>query len=355
VSNKLFKYSIIVSLCIISMLLVACAQAAAPTTTAAPAATEAQKVYTLKMQGLFAPGEMWRLNKFTDEMTEMTKGRVVIKAFSGGEIVPSVEMYDAVKSGALDGAFNYGGYYADKLPIAGIEGGLPFSYQTPGEDMYVLMWEMGLGDLLKDVYAKQGIAWVGYLHCDPYALTTTKEAHSIDDLRKLKIRAAAKVAKALGNAGIPTVFIPIEEVYTAMSTGTIDGCIYGGAAGYRDMKFDEVAKYYYRPGILCTAPMNVLINKKVWDTFPSDIQAIFTYATSDWSQWNTWNYLKMEFEALKEMEPKGYKVIDLPNETVAALVAAAQPVWDEAAAVDADSAKAVEIFKNWMRLKGTLK
>jgi len=345
----------VVGLVVMAMLVVAaCAPAAEPTTGPAAPAAEAPEVITIKLQSLAAPGELWRFEKLETEVREMSNGRIEFKIFSGGEIVPTVEMLDAVKAGVLDMAFGCGAYWMDTMPIAGVEYGLPFSWKDPGMDVYVAFWEMGLLDLLREAYAERGVYYLGPVHTDPYALIATKECYSVADLQKLKIRTTGGVAKALENAGISTVYVPVEETYVALSTGTVDGCIYGGAAGYRDMKFDEVAKYYYKPPVLACAVCNQFINMDLWNSLSPDLQAILVYATSDFSQWMTFNYMKMEYEAIADMSTRGLKLVTLPNETVAELTKAALPVWDEIGAASPRAAKGVEIVKDWFGMKGEL-
>ncbi|HUV53396.1 MAG TPA: TRAP transporter substrate-binding protein DctP [Dehalococcoidia bacterium] len=336
------------------VLVAACAPATEPTPGTAAPNPEASKVYVLKMQALAAPGEMWRMEPLQQRLTEMSKGRLKIKAFSSGEIVPTVEILDAVASGVLDMGWFCGAYVSDKIPIAAVEFGLPFSWTDVGLDVYNIFWERGLLDLVREAYGEHGVYYVGPVHTAPYSLLAKTEARGIEDLRKMKIRSTGITAKALNNAGIPTVYVPVEETYVALATGTIDGVVYGGAGDYRDTKFYEVAKYYYRPPIMASSTCNVLVNMDVWNSLPSDLQAILVYGTSDYSQWMAFNYLDFEYQALEEMGKQGLKVVTLPDETVAELVEAALPLWDEVAASSPRAAKGVEIVKDWFRTKGVI-
>ncbi|MBL7208617.1 MAG: TRAP transporter substrate-binding protein DctP [Dehalococcoidia bacterium] len=351
----IWSRGMLVGLVAMAMLVVAaCAPAAEPPGEPSAPAAEAPEVITIKLQSLAAPGEMWRFEKFQQEVKEMSNGRLEFKLFSGGEIVPTVETLDAVGSGVLDMAFGCGAYYMDKIPVAGVEYGLPFSWQAPGLDMYVVFWERGLMDLVREAYAEHNTYYLGPVHTDPYALLATKECQTVADLQNLKIRTTGGVAQALENSGISTVFLPAEEMYVGLATGTIDGTIYGGASGYRDMKLNEVAKYYYKPPVQACAVCNQFINMDLWNSLSPDLQAILVYATSDFSQWMTFNYMDMEYQAIESMRKEGLKVVTLPDETMAELTRAALPVWDELASASPRAAKGVEIVKDWFRTKGVL-
>jgi len=345
----------VVGLVVMAMLVVAaCAPAAEPTTGPAAPAAEAPEVITIKMQSLAGPGQLWRFEKFETAVREMSNGRIEFKIFSGGEIVPTVEMLDAVKSGVLDMAFGCGAYWMDTMPIGGVEYGLPFSWQEPLLDEYVVFWNRGLLDLVREAYAERGVYYLGPVHTDPYALIATKECHSVADLQKLKIRATGGIAKTFEKVGIPTVFLPAEEFYVALATGTIDGVISGGASEYYDYKLYEVAKYYYRPAVQACAVCNQFINMDLWNSLSPDLQAILVYATSDFSQWMALDYVDREYQLQKEMTNYGVEVITFPDEVMAELTQAALPVWDEIGAASPRAAKGVEIVKDWFRTKGVL-
>jgi len=326
-----------------------------PTPTPTPSPPPAQDVYELKMETLQAPAELWELERFKKMIWEMTGGQIDITLYSGGEIVPSGEIIDAVGAGVLDMGYYAGGYWAGRTPIGNVEGGLPFSFSEPDSDMYICFYHRGLLPLVKEAYAEHDCYYLGPVHTAPYSLMANKECYTIAELQTMKLRATGGVGKALGNAGISTVYLPIEESYLALATGTIDGVIYGGAMSYELLKFYETCKYYYKPAIISSYICNIIINMDVYNSLPSNLQAILEYGTMEYNQWIAFAKLNGEYESLKEMSDKyGVNVVTLPDETVAELVEASLEMWDEVAAENARCAQAVEIVKEWMRMKGVM-
>jgi TRAP-type C4-dicarboxylate transport system substrate-binding protein len=318
------------------------------------AKAQKQKTYNLKVAGFFAQGEKWRMEHWTKNVERMSGGRMKFQIFSGGELVPSAELLNACVAGVADIVFNVGVYVQSKIPIGGIETSLPFAWRRTHVDKGVVFDERGLLDMVREEYAKKGkIQYLGYWATDPYQLLTVKPCKNLDDLRKLKIRTAGEVAKVLNAVGVSTVFLPVEECYVALSTGSIDGLIYGGASGYYDMKFFEVAKYFYNPPFASSMTCNTLINQRLWDSLPDDLKAILEVATRELSLWMANNYVDQDMKKLAlAKEQYGVKVITLPDSDMKVFGAAAQKLWDEYAKKGPECKKAVEILKQYHKDAG---
>ncbi len=86
---------------------------------------------------------------------------------------------------------------------------------------------------------------------------------------------AAEVFKALG---MTVVILPGGEIVPALQRGVIDAGEFSEPSSDMAMGFQDVAKYYYLPGIhQPTGIMDVLINKSKWDPLPADLKAIIEY------------------------------------------------------------------------------
>lgn len=347
----------LVGLVAMAMILVAaCTPAAEPPP--APGSTtptaETPEVFNLKLQALTAPGEMWRTELYEEMIEQMSGGRIQIESFSSGEVVPMAQAHEAVVAGALDIVITTGAYYSDWLPLGAVESGLPFGTTVPGVDVYIPFWEMGLLDLCREAYAQEGLYYLSPVDSGPYALITKEPVRNLSDLRKLKIRATSVTAKTLNSVGVSTVYLPPEECYTGLATGTIDGIILGAAALYRDNKIYEVAKYYVQPPIMSSFVCNILMNLELWNSLPSDLQSTLEIASYQFNQFLCYSYIFDEYQALEEMGRQGLKIVQPDEETVAELTQAAVPVWDELGATDPMAARGVEIWKEWFKLQGKM-
>jgi TRAP-type C4-dicarboxylate transport system substrate-binding protein len=283
---------------------------------------------------------------FVDLVNELSGGRIKIALHAGEELVPNDEMYDAVQRGTLELCYNAPAYYEDKLPVAGVENGMPFAW-TSTDQVLGFWYYADMDNVLRDAYAEQGLAWLGFVPTSAYTMVTNKPVKSLADLKKLNIRAYGTFADMLTRAGISTVYIPFTEVYVAMSRKTVDGALMADPAEYYDMKFQEVATQFVMPPFLEPYMNNIFMNLDVFNSITPEDQAILRTAVEAYRlpvrEW----YLSQGKQALKAMSDLGVQVVTLPPEDVNTLVQAAFQIWDERATEDPLRAQMTEKLKEW--------
>lgn len=316
-----------------------------------------KEVYNLKLVSFLSRGEMWLLDHFTKNWERMSNNRLKIQIFTGGELVPSTEIMNAVASGVADLGMSVGFYVKEQVPVAGAEAGLPFAWVTPWVDVNVIFYEKGLIDIVRNEYAEKGrVHYIGPASMDPYTLLMKKECNTLADLKKFKIRAAGDVAKMLNNIGVSTVYLPLEEIYLALATGTIDGVIFADSAAYYDLKFFEVAKYLIKPPLNITINANLFANQKTWNDLPDDLKAIIEIGYKEFSSAATYKFISDGAKKLDLAREKwGVKVIRLPEADVETLRKASLDVWQEYAKKSESSKKAVEKIIEWHKEAGYMK
>lgn len=218
---------------------------------------------------------------FAKRIKLMTNGFLDIKVYGAGELVPALGCFDAVRSGAIDMAHSAPYYWLGKAPEASFFCTVPFGLDANG----LLAWiKYGGGqELWDETYHHLGIKAL------PAGSTGmqmggwfNKEIKTIDDFKGLKMRIPGLGARVLSNLGAKTVLIPGGEIYTSLATGVIDATEWVGP--YHDylMGFYKAAKYYYFPGWHEPgAVLELIINKKKWDSLPSEFQQIIISATAE--------------------------------------------------------------------------
>lgn len=315
-------------------------------------ALAAEKKFNLRFQGYMGPEMDELYKKWTKKVLQASDGRIKITFFRGGELVPNDQMMEAVGKGTIDMCEGYGGYWPGKIDVGKIESGLPSAWTNIDEAEY-FYYGKGFIDLAREAYAERNVYFLGPSFGGPYNLLTKKPVSSLKDLEKMKIRASATVAAILQKFGIKTVYLPAEELYVAMATGTIDGLIYGSTFDYSQMKLQEVAKYYTIINLLTPGYVDdLLINMDIWKAFPDDLKAIMEMSVIDLAH-GFHNFVT--FHEQTTMEKGLFNVSSLPAEDAAALASAAQELWDEEAAKSARNAKAIEMLREIGRAAGRLK
>ena len=223
--------------------------------------------------------------KFAQWIKEMSGGRLTIKVYGGGELVPALEAFDAVTSGTAEMAHGSAYYWAGKAPAAQFFGSIPFGMNAQQMNSWLLSG--GGMDLWRELYAKfnlipfpagnTGVQMGGWFN---------KEINSIEDLQGLKMRIPGFGGKVLGKAGGTPVLSAGSEIYTNLERGVIDATEWIGPFHDYKMGFQDIAKYYYTPGWHESGTvLECFINKLKYEALPKDLQVIVESAALRLNMW----------------------------------------------------------------------
>lgn len=320
------------------------AVAGAATTAAIPSIANAKgKKMRLKMQSWWGKEADPVFDQFIDNIKIGTEGNIRIKRYQGGAIVPDAEMVDAVSKGTLDMCEGYGGYWPGKVDMAMLESGMPGAWSTYEQADW--LFRNGLSDLVAEAYAEMNIKYLGVILGGPFDLLTKEPVTKLADLKKMKIRATPAMAKILQKFDIPTVFIPGSELYIALSTGAIDGLIYGGPMEYVNMKLYEVAKHYTKLNILHPGFTDcMLVNMDKWKSMSEADQKVMELAYEA----HAGNMYAFMMDGM--FNPKytdKFEFAELPAEESKQMREAGKALWEEAAQKSERMKKAIEILNTF--------
>ena len=306
--------------------------------------------YKLKMQTYYSPTTAMGAKYFAEQVNKLTGGRVEIQVFTGGELVGSANILKAVRNGMIDIGHGMGHHFTERKTGL-LESGLPMSWMSAVE-ADVLYEQRGLKKLFGDDYAKLGVVYLGPTWAAPSHTLSKQPIRSLDEMRKMKIRAVGATAKMLSAVGVNVVNLPPEDIYMALTTGQIDGVVYGSAAEYKETKFYEVAGWLNVTPLIDPITDTLIINKKLWESLPEDIRAAFQ-AAADQTRWSY--YIWSEGESLKVMkELFKDKMTTFPEADQKILVKAAEQIWEEEALKSPDARQGVDILKEFAKSKGRL-
>ncbi|MDR5901607.1 TRAP transporter substrate-binding protein DctP [Halomonas icarae] len=306
-------------------------------------------VVEIRMQRYTGTEEDPIFERYQEMLAEASDGRIQLKIFRGGELVPNDQMFVALRSGTLQAIYGYAGYWGGQMDTAVLESGIPMAW-TSLEEAKELWSERGLGDLLSENYARQGVQYTVPIFGGRFDLLTKEPVNSLEDMSELKVRATPSVSAVLEHFDIPTVYIPPQEFYIALSTNTIDGLIYGGPYDYSVLKLDEVATHYTDLNMLYPGFVdNILVNQNTWNRMSEELQDTFMEVTAEWA-----DYRHQKFVEWNEEEAHRFEVTSLPDDDVLAMTEAAQEVWDTEAEKSPVAAEAIEMVRDLARDKGRL-
>jgi TRAP-type mannitol/chloroaromatic compound transport system substrate-binding protein len=201
-------------------------------------------------------------------------GRITVKVYGAGELVPALEVFDAVSSGTAEMGHGGAYYWKGKVPAASLFSAVPFG-MTAQEVNGWLYYGGGL-ELWQEAYAPFGILpFPGGNSGTQMGGWFNKEINSVADLKGLKMRIPGLGGEVLARAGGTPVTLPGQEIFTSLQSGAIDATEWVGP--YNDLAFGlhKAAKYYYYPGWQEPGSMlEAMVNKKAFDALSPDLQAI---------------------------------------------------------------------------------
>jgi TRAP-type mannitol/chloroaromatic compound transport system substrate-binding protein len=231
-------------------------------------------------------------NMFAAWVKEMTAGQMEIKVYGAGELIPGLECFDAVSSGAAEIASGASYYWGGKAPAAPFFTTVPFGMNA--QQMNAWLYSGGGLDLWRELYAKFGlIPFPGGNTGVQMAGWFNKEINTINDFKGLKMRIPGLGAKVLSKAGGTAILSSGNEIYTNLERGVIDATEWIGPYHDYIMGFHKIAKYYYAPGWHETgSTLELFVNMKAFNDLPSHLKAILETAAARMNIW-----VLSEFEA----------------------------------------------------------
>jgi len=231
-------------------------------------------------------------NLMAEWVYAMSGGRLEIKVYGGGELVPPLESFDAVKDGAADMGHGVAYYWAGKLPAAQFFAAVPFGMNAQQLNAWILcgggmkLWEelYAPHNLIPMCGGNTGVQMGGWFN---------REINSIADLKGLKMRMPGLGGKVLEKAGGSPVLLAGGEIYTGLERGVIDATEWIGPYHDYKMGFHQIADYYYVNGWHETgASLEAIFNKERFESLPEDLQEILRSAVLRANHW-----VLSEFEA----------------------------------------------------------
>ena len=222
--------------------------------------------------------------RLAKRINDATDGRINIKPYGAGELVPALESFDAVRNGTADVYHAAAYYWQGKSPAFAFFTTVPFGMTEPELEAWIR--HGGGQELYDELYADYGLK--------PFVAGNSgvqmggffrKEINSVEDLKGLKMRMPGLGGSVMKKLGVSTVNLPGGEIYPALQSGTIDATEWVGPWQDLMMGFHKVAPYYYHPGFHEPgSAWETVFNKNVWDSFSKSdqmvIEACIGYETS---------------------------------------------------------------------------
>jgi len=263
-------------------------------------------------------------------VSDATGGRFQIQVFAAGEIVPGLQVLDAVQNGTVEVGQTIMYYYIGKNPTMAFGAIVPFGMNTRQHNAW---WYQGGGSELFNDFLSKGYGCTGF----PCLNTGTqmggwfrKEIKTVADLKGLKFRVGGVAGAVLQRLGVVPQQLAGGDIYPALEKGTIDAAEWVGPYDDEKLGFAKIAKYYYTPGWWeGNAPSMMLVGTKAWESLPKDYQAIFTAACGESNAVATARYDHVNPAAMRKLIAGGTQLRVFSRDIMDACYTAAHAQYEE--------------------------
>jgi TRAP-type mannitol/chloroaromatic compound transport system substrate-binding protein len=269
---------------------------------------------------------------FVKRVAAATDNKFEIRLFAAGEIVPGLQVLDAVQKGTVEMGHTASYYYVGKDPT--------FVFDTAGlfglnqRQQNAWMYHGGGLQLYREFLKDYNIVNIpGGNTGAQMGGWYRKEINSPDDLKGMKMRIGGQAGLALAKLGVIVQQLAGGDIYPALEKGTIDAAEWVGPYDDEKLGFHKVAKYYYYPGWWEGGPqVSYYINDKQWNELPKAYQAIVEAAAAEAASWMTAKYDAGNPAALRRLVAGGAVLKPFPRSVMEACYKAVNQLHSELAA-----------------------
>ncbi|MDH5786277.1 MAG: substrate-binding domain-containing protein [Chromatiales bacterium] len=318
---------------------------------------EAAKGTTWKVQTTWDAGTTGYslFEKWANGFKEKSGGELTIKPFPAKAVAADNNaLFEAVKTGVLQGMNPFTLYWAGKMPATVFLSSYPAGPDQPAQ-WDTMFYGLGMLEMAREIYAKQGLFYVGPIHHDANIIHSKKPVNSLEDFKGLKLRVPGGMVSEVFQAfGASTVAMPGSDIFPALEKGTIDAADYVGPAVNWDLGFGQVTKYIlfgpagmmslYQPVDL----MDLTVNLGAWKRLSTQTQDLVVDMVRSYSVDHYVSIQKRNVDALQKFKDSGSVVSRLSMDDVAEFRRRAIPIWYKWANKDADAKRVFKLQLDYM-------
>ncbi|TCS34020.1 secreted protein [Paucimonas lemoignei] len=324
---------------------------ASATALAAPALAQSQPTINWRLASSF-PKSLDTIygaaETFSKRVSALTGGKFNIRVFAGGEIVPALQVLDAVQNGTVEIGHSASYYYFGKDPTFAFDAAVPFGLNSRQQTAW---FDQGGGrELLREFFRGYGIMnFQGGNTGTQMGGWFRKEIKTVKDLDGLKMRISAFAGKVMQPLGLVPQQIAGGDIYPALEKGTIDAAEWIGPYDDEKLGFNKVAPFYYTPGWWePSLQVSFYVSIKEWEKLPKEYQAAIEAASYESHVVMQAEYDAKNPAALARLLKQGVKLRTFPREVMDACYKSANTFMDEESA---KNAKFKKIYDSWKRFR----
>ena len=279
------------------------------------------------------------------QVEAMSEGRFRIRVYPAGELVPGLQVMDAVQQGTAQIGHTASYYFIGKNPALAFDACVPFGMTSRQQAAWLT--EGGGLELVRSLFADFGLTSF------PAGNTGAqmggwfkREIGSAQDLQGLKMRIPGLGGEVMSRLGSTVQVLAGGDIYPALERGAIDAADWVGPYDDEKLGFHKIAKYYYYPGWWEPGPsLSYQVNQAAWDKLPKAYQEMFATAASQSAAIMQARYDHLNPAALTRILREGVEIRPFSDDLMQAAAEASREMLEEQAAADTTYRRVYEAWK----------
>ena len=287
---------------------------------------------------------------FAERVAQLTGGRFQIRCYPAGELVPGLQVMDAVQQGTVQMGHTASYYYEGKHPALVFDSGIPFGF-SPDQQNAWLFYGNGL-KLMRDILSDFGIInfpcgntgmqWGGWFR---------RPVESVSDLRGLRMRIPALGGQVMDRLGMSVQVLAGGEIYPALERGAIDATEWVGPYDDEKLGFHNIAKYYYYPGWQEPGSgISLMVNMRNYNELPQGYKYAIEVAATEQNQVMLSRFGTENPAALQRLVASGVELRKFSDAILQAAFRESNALLEEMAASNSDFRT---VFEDWKVFRRT--
>lgn len=276
---------------------------------------------------------------------KVTNGKFQIRVHAGGEIVPGLQVLDAVQQGTVECGHSASYYYVGKNMAFAFDCAVPFGLTARQQNAW--MYHGGGLELTRELFKQYnilnfpggntGVQMGGWFR---------REIKQLSDLNGLKMRIPGIGGQIMAKLGAVPQTLAGGDIYPALERGAIDAAEWVGPYDDEKLGFAKIAKHYYYPGWWEGGPqLSFYVNIEKWNALPESYRQAFEGACMEANVNMLAAYDTKNPQAMRRLVTEGVQLHAYPQDVLEAAVQAAFALYEEEAAKNPSFRKLYEPWK----------
>lgn len=272
---------------------------------------------------------------FVERVKQLTNGRFEIALSAEGELVPGLEILEAVQQGRVQAGHTSSYYYRDRNEALAFDTAVPFGLDYRQQNAW--LYQGGGLDLVHELLADFNI--ISFPAGNTGAQMGgwwRREVQTLADLKGLTMRIPGLGGTVMERLGVTVKNLAGSEILLALQQGRLDAAEWVGPYDDHKLGLHQAAPIYYYPGWWEPASQySFYFNLDAWRSLPTTYQDMLKTAAAETHLDIMARYDSRNPGAIASLLSQGVTLKPFPPEIMVAAHTVSFDLYEELAAKDA--------------------